>query len=137
MSDLKTFSIRMQQTGEQIERRAGQLLGEVVSQVGKGVIARTPIREGRARRNWQANKDTPLTTYLDVPATPGDGEKEAILNVERVASTLKSGDSAHITNNAPYIAELNKGSSDQAPAMFVEMEVLRALEKIRGFKLIT
>jgi HK97 gp10 family phage protein len=34
------------------------------------------------------------------------------------------GDKAVITNDAPYIDELNRGSSQQAPAFFIEKTVL-------------
>lgn len=136
MANLKIFAQRMRQRGKDIEERSGQLLGNTLTGIAEGVIPHTPIKEGRARRNWQANKGSPLTTYLDVPVVPADGEREALTNAHNVASKLKSGDTAHLTNNAPYIAELNRGSSTQAPAMFVQMEVLKALERIRDFKLI-
>lgn len=136
MSDLRIFAQRMRQRGKSIEERSGQLLGETLVGIAEGVIPHTPIKEGRARRNWQANKAQPLTTYLDAPAVPSDGEREAISNARAVASKLKSGDAAHLTNNAPYIARLNNGSSTQAPAMFVQTEVVKALRRIKDFKLI-
>jgi hypothetical protein len=136
MSNLKVFAQSMRQRGKDIEERSGKLLGDTLIGIAEGLIPHTPIKEGRARRNWQANKSAPLTTYLDAPAIPGDGEREAITNARFVASKLKSGDVAHLTNNAPYIGELNRGSSTQAPAMFVQMEVLKALERIREFKLV-
>lgn len=136
MPNLRVFAQRMRERGKSIEERGGKLIGDTLVNIAEGVIPHTPIKEGRARRNWQANKSTPLTTYLDAPSTPPDGEREAISNAKSVASKLKSGDAAHLTNNAPYIAELNRGSSTQAPAMFVQTEVLKALERIRDFKLI-
>lgn len=136
MADLRVFAQRMRNRGKVLEERAGKLIGDTLVGIAEGVIPHTPIKEGRARRNWQANKSQPLTTYLDAPGTPSDGEREAISNARAVASKLKSGDAAHLTNNAPYIVELNRGSSTQAPAMFVQMEVLKALEKIKDFKLI-
>lgn len=136
MADLRVFAQRMRNRGKVLEERAGKLIGDTLVGIAEGVIPHTPIKEGRARRNWQANKSQPLTTYLDAPGTPSDGEREAISNARTVASKLKSGDAAHLTNNAPYIVELNRGSSTQAPAMFVQMEVLKALEKIKDFKLI-
>lgn len=136
MSDLRVFAQRMRKRGQSIEERAGKLIGDTLVGIAEGVIPHTPIKEGRARRNWQANKSAPLTTYLEAPLSPEEGEREAISNARTVASTLKSGDAAHLTNNAPYISELNRGSSTQAPAMFVQTEVLKALERIRDFKLI-
>lgn len=136
MANLKIFAQRMRQRGKGIEERSGQLLGNTLVGLAEGVIPHTPIKEGRARRNWQANKGSALSSYLDAPFEPSDGEREALTNARAVASTLKSGDSAHLTNNAPYIGQLNRGSSTQAPAMFVQMEVLKALEKIREFKLV-
>lgn len=136
MSNLRVFAKRMRERGKVLEERSGKLLGDTLVGIAEGVIPHTPIDEGRARRNWQANKSAPMTTYLDAPAAPADGEREAIALARQVASKLKSGDAAHLTNNAPYIVKLNTGSSTQAPSMFVQMEVLKALERIKEFKLI-
>ena len=136
MSNLRVFAKKMRQRGQVLEERSGKLLGDTLTGIAEGLIPHTPIDTGRARRNWQANESSPLTTYLEAPSSPSDGEKEAITNARLVASKLKSGGAAHLTNNAPYIVELNRGSSTQAPGMFVQMEVLNALERIKDFKLI-
>lgn len=135
-NNLKLFGERMKRRGEQIEQRAGTLLGVVSSGIVNGVVPRTPIKSGMARRNWQVQINSAPSNILPAPVNPGDGEREALGNASKVLSTVKSGSTVHITNNAPHIAELNNGSSMQAPAMFVQIEVINALGRIKDFRLL-
>ena len=68
MSNLRVFAKKMRQRGQVLEERSGKLLGDTLTGIAEGLIPHTPIDTGRARRNWQANESSPLTTYLEAPS---------------------------------------------------------------------
>lgn len=102
---------------------------KLIVNVGERVVHGTPIDTGQARRNWQPRLNQAATTVLDEPSGPAAGQQEAILAIKAMAAQYKAGNVAHITNNLPYIRELNSGSSKQAPAMFVENAILAAVRQ--------
>lgn len=75
---------------------------------------RMPVDTGRARASWG---------HASAPAEPGDGvwvENEEELSIEQ-------------GSNLEYIGALNEGSSQQAPAGFIDAEIERAINDfIRG-----
>ena len=80
------------------------------------LVRTTPVDTGRARGNWFLQVGRPyLFTEEDRRAA------EAISEAEReVKKDLDKIEPIYITNNLPYIASLNDGSSSQAPAKFIE-----------------
>ena len=87
----------------------------------------TPVDKGVARSNYRVSKGS--RTFAIIPAySPGKdlgiGEQanlRAVLAQGRAAlSDLKPGQAAFITNNVPYIEQLNNGSSKQSPGGFLE-----------------
>lgn len=90
----------------------------------------TPVDTGWARANWQVSIGHPITQTT--------GSREAV-NVSAQAAgearllvyDLSQGD-IWITNNVPYIQELNQGHSKQAPAGFVEDAIRAAIASIAG-----
>ena len=78
--------------------------------------AATPIDTGRARNSWTLTKDK--NKFKD--AKGGYGEVDSLGPVpDTYAETLFA------TNGTPYIEDLNRGSSKQAPARFVESTILQ------------
>lgn len=82
----------------------------------------TPVDTGHARANWIPSVGQP--SELDVEGST-DAAHDA--GVARVASYRLENGSVFVSNAAPYIERLNNGSSKQAPAMFVETAIDRAL----------
>jgi len=78
----------------------------------------TPVDTGRAKGNWFPSVGTPSEEVTDgvVPQTfnisPAPLEK------------------IWLTNNLPYIQELNDGHSDQAPINFVDIAVFEVVESL-------
>lgn len=103
---------------------------KVIVEVGTRVILNTPVKTGRARYNWRARLNEPFLGQLPAPASQAGGEQDALQQVRQVAAQWKLGQVAHITNNLDYIRVLNRGSSQQAPAMFVENAILAAVRAI-------
>ena len=81
------------------------------------VIPSTPVESGKARSNWlvglvQRNRST--REALDKSGDAALQQGLAQIN------NAEPGETIHISNNLPYIGQLNSGSSKQAPAGFVE-----------------
>lgn len=86
--------------------------------VQAGLMAETPVDTGFASNNWQITIGAPAdgTVAIGANVSIGGGVLEGY--------KLEQG-STYVTNNAPYIQRLNAGSSQQAPAAFVEAVVAR------------
>jgi len=78
----------------------------------------TPVATGFARAAWVPSITAPATGT-------GEGDHEA--GVAALVSYKLEDGPAYETNNAAYIQFLNAGSSKQAPALFIEAAVDRAL----------
>jgi hypothetical protein len=136
MGDLKEFAERMNELGQNVADNADKLVRDVAMAVDAVVVVSTPIRTGRARANWQPALDQ-IPTGVRYPSplkppTPDSGAQESIDTARDVISQYKAGQTIHITNNLPYIKKLNEGSSDFAPAGFVEKAVVAAKGVIDG-----
>lgn len=115
-------------------------LGVVREQLGiafvQDIVPRTPVDTGHARRNWQVNYGAPNGNEL-----PGV-DKNGANTVQNGVSKVKAGRTRNafipliVENNVPYIGRLNEGSSRQAPAMFVELSIRRAINQLPRRKVI-
>lgn len=106
------------------------LVKRLALNVNAELIRVTPVDTGWARANWVPNIGAPFE------GTAGTREEAeaGLLNtaaqqsgLASVATTYKLPLEIHQTNNVPYIELLNEGSSSQAPAMFVQAAILRAV----------
>lgn len=99
------------------------------------LVETTPVDTGWARANWVPTLDNPFDGNPDPEEGPtarevADGratQQEAIVGVKRGYRLAKG--VVYITNNVPYIRDLNDGSSKQAPAGFVQTAVQRAVQR--------
>lgn len=89
----------------------------------------TPRDTGWASANWIASVGKPFEGTVGsreaVTASQQTASLEAILGYRHEQG------SAFASNNVPYIAALNFGSSAQAPAGFVEYAVARGVQAVR------
>lgn len=102
----------------------------------RDIVPRTPVDTGHARRNWQVNFGAP--NGQELPGVDKAGGNTVINGVSRI----KSGGQRNaflpliIENNVPYIGRLNAGSSQQAPPMFVELSIRKAINAIARRKVL-
>ena len=87
-----------------------------------GLTRVTPVDTGRARGNWFVGISGPVRTI--------DNNRKATSAVIEGINTINSAKAIEypeivISNNLPYIEELNRGTSTQAPRHFVEIEIDR------------
>jgi hypothetical protein len=94
------------------------------------IIMRTPVKEGRARGNWQVSIDQ-IAEEIDTEALDVSGAS-TLATGAAVLATLTDciGHVIYISNNVPYILKLEHGSSGQAPVGMVSV-TLAELEPVR------
>ena len=96
----------VKQTFEELNAEINKIVDvdtkRLTRQTVNALIEATPVDTGRARNSWKVIAE-------DI--------NEKKLPPERVIAT--------IDNDVPYIAELNSGSSRQAPSRFIERTVLQ------------
>ena len=82
----------------------------------------TPVDTGFATNNWIFSVGAPNRELVPLEQ-PGDQ-----VGLQQIVRWQFIQGPAYITNNASYIGSLNAGSSQQAPAMFVEMAIDREID---------
>lgn len=137
---LGQFSRRITQIGANIPRNADKLVRKVALAADQVVVMETPVDTGRAKSNWIVTLGHAATDPI-APYAEGEGGDTAAANETAAQAQALgvigryNGDmrvAIFITNNLPYIDKLNKGSSKQAPAQYVEKALVTALSIIRG-----
>lgn len=81
------------------------------------VTISTPVDTGRARWSWFLSVKVPSAEL------PPEGKYRVPQTTERIKALEQNftvSDTLYLTNNVPYVPDLNEGSSKQAPARFVE-----------------
>jgi len=87
------------------------------------IVRRTPVKTGRARGNWQTTIGSPASGEVNVigageQASKGKGARRgregyagrmAISNGRRALRALPPFSTVHLTNNVPYIVDLEMG----------------------------
>ena len=108
--------IPLAQIGDYIEKRMEQLLRVVVLDVDTRCKMESPVDTGRFRMSWQVGENAapggqmPEGNYPNMPAlTRLNYNKETLGNVYSVH------------NNLPYAEPLANGTSNQAPAGWVQL----------------
>lgn len=89
----------------------------------------TPVDTGWARSNW-------IPSIGTSPESPA-GSKENVTDAQRLSGEGEvlgyqfGQGTVYITNNVPYIKDLNEGTSQQAPEGFVQKAIQEAVNGLR------
>ncbi len=98
--------------------------------ITENIIRTTPVDTGFAKASWIPSVGAPVQSVA--------GSREAVNRSAQDAGvarlkTYKLGQGViHIVNNVPYIADLNDGSSAQAPAAFVQGGIVRGIIEVQA-----
>lgn len=112
----------------EIENAAKALILEIARELKRQPSqGGTPVDTGHARANWIPSVGQPNTTESD-----GSGNAAYQSGVVAVASYKLGQGALWVANVVPYVTRLNYGYSAQAPALFVEMAIDRALTTIQA-----
>ena len=109
-------------------------VGEIVENLGveayKNVTALTPVDTGYARASWNISQVSPDESIEDKKKFSGEGIQIAkAVNNRKLSSftyDINSSPAVFVTNNVPYIVELENGHSEQSKYM-----VRRTLHALR------
>ena len=144
MGTLGSFSKKMRRASKAVEYRADALVKDVAKGILQAVVTDTPVDVGTAKSNWQVSLNSQAsgsrTAY--VPGKKGSTGLDNIIAAVSIGDDhidqYNGGNEIHITNNLPYITDLNNGTSKQAPPGYVQDAVLEAVGKIHaaGFKIL-
>ena len=124
--NMSQFAKRMTIRGKFTPTGAGNLIRKLALAIDQQIVKRTPVNTGRARANWLVNIGSPASETIE-PYMPGNpaGNTQGALNQARqaIGGSPDNVREIHITNNLDYIADLNNGTSAQAPKNFVRMAI--------------
>lgn len=112
----KVFSQRYREAVmQEATRRANRLADDLAN--------RTPVDTGSAKDSWNVGVGEADLSYKDRSAHFNPiGEPEGT-RIPELPGVAPWGSDLHVSNNVPYIQQLNAGSSKQAPAAFVELTI--------------
>lgn len=119
------FDIPIQLFAAQLGLEIRDVVEKVAFDSHSKISKRTPVDTGRARASWMVTEGAPS----DAVAEEGSHSKavkapDIQITGERVV---------YITNNLPYIEELENGSSKQAPAGMVAISLREVEAEIEQF----
>lgn len=118
-----SLSRRLRRTSRRLTVNIERTVADVMGEIGERLVPATPVLTGFARGNWRPTVNAPSP----VPVSALDPTGAAtVARIHAVARQFRVGDTLYLVNRAPYIGELNQGSSPQASAGFVQREVRAA-----------
>lgn len=139
MATPRDFRRDLERFGQKVEAVLTEVYTEVALETRLQVAIRTPKKTGRAAGSWNLSAGSP--DYRIKPATYNNPEG-CIYDGNISTTGFRLGLSYYISNAIAYLPILNHGSSQQAPAGFIEataqavsafvpQKVLYARRKIR------
>ena len=102
---------------------------ELAVDLNRKLKAATPVDTGLAASNWIARKRAATGKLVSPPSAAAAAQLAGIQDIKTFDS--KRDGKIIITNNVPYISDLNNGQSTQAPSGFVQISIARALGALR------
>lgn len=140
MGSLRDLASKMRQASKNFQQNKDRLLIRAAVVTANTIIDMTPVDTGRAASNWVMSFGGPYSGMLE-PYFPGyrgttaEENREAAKNLlAKNAKGFQDGLVIYITNNVPYIKDLEDGTSRQAPYGMVDFGFLAAarfLEKVK------
>ena len=112
-----------------IEQNAGKLQKETAKEALYRIVLTTPVKTGKARSNWRVSHGRRTTTVIDTYGAEIAADVAISKGVQKINETPPKTDIL-LNNRVDYIQDLNQGSSQQAPAGFIEAAVVNALAYI-------
>lgn len=144
MSDFKDLANSLRVKSKAVVVGSNTLVQEVARQVLSSVVMGTPVDVGTASSNWIVKLGEASDAIIEA-RMPGENRSTEVINksltISEGSNTIisRTTEDIVITNNVPYIDDLNSGSSDQAPPRYVQDSILEAIANINsdGFLITT
>lgn len=130
MATLLDLAKRLEAKLERIEQNASDRAVAAAKAILQDLVYVTPVDTSTALSNWQIGLGAPSRVFLP-PYVPGrrgssyaqSAEAAFAAGVAELSRKLP-GQTIYISNVTPYIGDLNRGTSRQAPAGFVERAII-------------
>lgn len=137
-SSLASFARRMVKRARSLDQNMQQAFRETAAAALTEVVLSTPVdmspdakHSGQARGGWTVGVGSrPSGPSLGSKLDP-QGNSTLNEGFVEIRQVNHSGQTIYIINDVPYISLLNKGSSQQAPAGFVDKALMRARATFR------
>lgn len=129
--NLFDFADKIEKRADKLAEQASLIKQAVARELVEALIYATPVDTSQAVSNWTANVGTPPNAFIEAHSPGFNGStftasaRESISLAAAIILAGGPGKSLWLANNAPYIIDLNNGTSKQAPAMFVEQTIAR------------
>lgn len=140
MNILTDAAVLLERAVARLPLVSNELAKQAALAIVQDLLLITPVDVGTALSNWQVSLDFPSAIVIPafVPSPRGrtiNGKWQHATSIEvtrennastsmslasALISSKKPGQPLFITNNLPYIRVLDSGSSDQAPAGFID-----------------
>lgn len=120
MGSLRDFAGKLRAYANYIPDRAHEIRQDTAREVLKRLVQVTPVLKGEAKSNWIVSSGSADNSTVRAKEQWSLSGAISLTDGESRISSAPRGSRIHITNNVPYIGELNAGSSRQAPAGFIE-----------------
>lgn len=137
---LTAAAILLEQQVENLPFRSNEMAKQAALEIIQDLAVTTPVDTGKALSNWQVTLETPAESIvppfipsqkgknvggkwqhrIDPSITRQSNASELIAQASSIIAGKQPGQDLFITNNLEYIGILNQGSSDQAPAGFID-----------------
>ncbi|HEY0820255.1 MAG TPA: hypothetical protein VGD46_15830 [Rhizobacter sp.] len=139
-ADPKEFERALMREADRFEQYIKNVTAGVVAAVYEGILLYTPVLTGRARKNWFVTRSAPSKRMVDgdqkinepgywftVTGEPLNSEERGVAeSIKNAVMQGPVGTRVYVTNNLPYIDDLESGSSAKAPAGMVDIAVSQA-----------
>ena len=130
---LSQFAKRMSLRGEQLILGVEKLVRLGAGKAGEIVVLATPVRTGLARGNWIPSIGSPQRGRKP----PDKSGRSTIAKAKTVFRGYRiGGNGIFITNNVPYILDLENGNSRQAPNGMTALAIQAAKAVVKGQKVL-
>lgn len=130
MANLRDLATRLKGMSKDIDDAANERAKAAAKAILRELVEVTPVYTSKALSNWQVGVGSPvggpIGAYFPgiLGYTAGESSAAALRVGYARIDAKKPGEVLYISNLTPYIGELNRGSSRQAPAGFVERSIL-------------
>lgn len=124
---LRQFAKRMFKRSSNVKTNGGLLAADVSADLLPELVAATPLDTAKARWNWRVaiGRSVPRAEREPLDSS-GEG---AVAEGLALIAAAPSGATISVISTSSYIDALNAGSSDQAPAGFIEATTQRVFER--------
>lgn len=139
MASLRAFGSKMIRGADALPARMSRLKRRFALAIDRRLIFNTPVDRGIARSNWIVSIGAPVE-FSRLAFAPGfqlgvneSANATAAFNdaLAVLSRNIPDGVPVFIVNNVSYIGVLNNGSSQQAPANFVQISIMGGISAVR------